>query len=187
MKAQANPHASMRFGWAFFRWSLAAIIAAGAVVVTTFIATSSIVAAQMVVLNNGGDEAPPQGGFSVKKVDAKIIDALADFNRYSEKLAWEKAFKAIAPLADVEVNGMIPGKDGFYFPARQAVMKTFLAMPPEGREAYRLFNDAKAKQLFEQATKHPDTSDDDIATLAQARGLVLHHIGRPSIRRSARR
>ncbi len=163
----------MRFGRAFFRWSLAAIIAAGAVAVTTFIATPSIVAAQMVVLNNGGEEAPPQGGFSVKKVDAKIIDALADFNRYSEKLAWEKAFKAIAPLADVEVNGMIPAKDGFYFPARQAVMKTFLAMPPEGREAYRLFNDAKAKQLFEQATKHPDSSDDDVATLRKLAGLYF--------------
>src|SRR5439155_14946597 len=115
----------------------------------------------------------PTGGFTLKKVDPKITDALSDFNRYAEKLAWEKAFKAIAPLAEVEVNGMIPGKDGFFFPARQAVMKTFLSMPPDGREAYRLFNDAKAKQLFEQATKHPDSSDDDVPTLRKLLGLYF--------------
>ena len=102
----------MRVGRSFFRRCRAALWAAG-------IACGISVAcsAQMVVFNNGGDDEQAQsGGFTVKKVDPKITDALADFSRYSEKLAWEKAFKAIAPLADVEVNGMVPSKDGFLFP-----------------------------------------------------------------------
>ena len=119
------------------------------------------------------DEAAPQSGFLVKKVDAKITDAMTDFSRYVEKQAWEKAFKAVEKFAETDVTGMIPAKDGFYFPARQAIMKTFLSMPPEGRDAYRLFNDAKAKQLLEQATKHPDTSEDDVATLRKLLGMYF--------------
>ncbi len=123
--------------------------------------------AQIVRIVNGVAQTddPQSGGFTLKKVDPKITDALTDFNRYADKQAWEKAFKAVEPIADVEVNGMLPSKDGFYFPARQAVMNAFLSMSPEGKEAYRLFNDARAKQQFEQATNHPDTSDDNIPGL----------------------
>jgi outer membrane protein assembly factor BamB len=158
----------MRVGQVFFRWWRAAIWAAALVVIPNLSAP-----AQVMVFNGNDEEVSTAGGFTLKKVDPKITDALADFNRYVEKLAWEKAFKAIAPLADVEVTGMVPSKDGFLFPARQAVMNTFLAMPPEGREAYRLFNDAKAKQLYDQATQHPDTSDDDIPTLRKLLGLYF--------------
>ena len=98
----------MRFGQAFFRWCRAALLAAG--VVSFFSWTD---AAQVIINGMMQEEAPAQTGFMVKKVDAKIIDALSDFNRYSEKQAWEKAFKAIEKLSETEVTGMIPSKDGF--------------------------------------------------------------------------
>ncbi|HEX3358831.1 MAG TPA: PQQ-binding-like beta-propeller repeat protein [Tepidisphaeraceae bacterium] len=160
MRTGDTPLPSMRFGQPFFWCCRAAIIALALVFSTTG-------DAQAIRIVNGvmQTDEPAAGGFVLKKVDPKITDALADFNRYAEKQAWEKAFKAVEPLADVEVNGMIPSKDGFYFPARQAVMNSFLSMSAEGREAYRLFNDARAKQQFEQATNHPDTSDDNIPAL----------------------
>src|SRR4051812_14912971 len=168
MSIEDTPLSTMPFGQLFVRWSRAAWAAALGILI------ASNAFAQVFIANGmADDEAVPKGGFTVKKVDAKITDALSDFSRYSEKQAWEKAFKAVEKLAETEVTGMLPAKDGFFFPARQAVMKTFLSMPPDGREAYRLFNDPKAKQLFEQAAKHPDSSDDDVPTLRKLLGLYF--------------
>ena len=50
-------------------------------------------------ISSAGEEAPKTGGFSVKKEDAKIIEQFEDFERYRDKKAWEKAFKALAPTA----------------------------------------------------------------------------------------
>ena len=60
----------------------------------------------------------------------------------------------------MNLQGMLPsGKDGLLIPSRQQVWRALASLPADGRAAYRLFNDAKAKQLFEQA-KAPETADE---------------------------
>jgi outer membrane protein assembly factor BamB len=105
------------------------------------------------------DQTNQPGGFQLKKEDRKIIDALADFERYRDKKAWDMAFRSVTTLTETPSKGMIQAKDGFWFPSNVRIFKSLVSLPPEGREAYRAFNDAKAKQLFEQA-KSPDANDE---------------------------
>ncbi len=99
-------------------------------------------------------------GFSVHKEQRPVSDAFEDFERYRDKKAWEKAFGAIAKVSegsgealvpDSNSSGtrrLVPDKDGFLVPTELKVRAELLSLPPEGREAYRLFNDAKAAQLL---------------------------------------
>ncbi len=90
-------------------------------------------------------------GFSVRKADDKFVNAIDDFQRYRDKKAWELAFRSLTNVMNVDPKLMAPSKDGFMLPARQRIMELLVTLPPEGREAYRLFNDAPAKQLYDQA------------------------------------
>src|SRR5438045_1329489 len=63
----------------------------------------------------------PQRGFSVRKEDAKVIDAFEDFRRHSQKKAWELAFKAVASITEKDPKGMVPVGDGLMMPTRQRV------------------------------------------------------------------
>ncbi len=116
---------------------------------------------QMMVQQGGDDETQTNqpGGFQLKKEDRKIIDALSDFERYRDKKAWDLAFRSITTLTETPSRGMIQAKDGFWFPSNVRIFKSLVSLPPEGREAFRAFNDAKAKQMFEQA-KAPEASDE---------------------------
>src|SRR4051794_23993633 len=100
----------------------------------------------MMAQSDDGNENKQQAGFSIRKEDQKIIDALDDFARYSGKEAGEKAFASLATAADATPTGLIPSKDGFYIPTRIRIRQVLCSLSPAGRSAYRLFNDAKAKQ-----------------------------------------
>jgi outer membrane protein assembly factor BamB len=104
----------------------------------------------------------PVAGFVVPKADTKTIDKLDDLDRYIGKKAWELAFKAVGGI-DVEGKGMVPGEGveqkGFLFPIGRRVSESLLHLSAEGRESYRLFNDASAKVLWEklQGAKSPSS------------------------------
>jgi outer membrane protein assembly factor BamB len=100
-------------------------------------------------------------GFSVRKTDDKFVNAVDDFQRYRDKKAWELAFRSLTSVTGVDPKLMAPSKDGFMLPARQRIMELLVSLPPDGREAYRLFNDAPAKQMYEQATATASTSPAD--------------------------
>lgn len=113
-------------------------------------------------------------GFSVRKEDRKFVDALDDFGRYVEKKAWDRAFRSIATLAESDPKGMVPATDGFFVPARQRVWRSLTGLPPEGKQAFRLFNDAQARQLLTKAqaageeassTSSSSAGNEEIATL----------------------
>jgi len=91
------------------------------------------------------EAAPKQQRFSIRKADDKFVNALEDFERYRDKKAWEQAFHAIESTGIVDVAVMVALQDGFVLPARRRVQQLLSSMPPEGRDAYRLFNVAKAK------------------------------------------
>jgi outer membrane protein assembly factor BamB/TolA-binding protein len=108
--------------------------------------------AQIIAMANGpaGDDGPKTPGFSVHKEPQAIVDALSEFERYCGKEAWEKAFASLAIAADANPTGLMPAKDGFYLPTRLRVRQALMGLSPAGRAAYRLFDDAKAKQAFDQ-------------------------------------
>jgi outer membrane protein assembly factor BamB len=98
-----------------------------------------------------GDDAPTPNtspGFSVHKEQRPVWDAFEDFERYRDKKAWEKAFGALAKIDEGKPGHLVPDKDGFLVPTELKVRAELLSLPPDGREAYRLFNDAKAAQML---------------------------------------
>jgi hypothetical protein len=114
------------------------------------------------------DDSNPQKkstGFSLRKEDIKVIDALKDFERYRDKKAWELAFRAISGVAEGESKGMVPSKDGFFVPMRRQIWRSLASLPPEGREAYRLFYDAKGKQAFDALVNKSVEEATDLASL----------------------
>ena len=134
------------------------ILCAAALFSTLF---SHVTSAQIQVDDEEQTNQP--GGFSLKKEDRKVIDALSDFDRYRDKKAWDMAFRSLTTLTETPSKGMIQAKDGFWFPSKVRIFKSLVSLPPEGREAFRAFNDAKAKQLFEQAQARD--AADEIAAL----------------------
>lgn len=114
------------------------------------------------------DEETPQrpAGFSIKKEDPKVIEHLEDFARYRDKKAWDKAFKSLTAAIDTSVIGALaPAKDGFWIPTRLRVRQLLATLPPDGRDAYRLFNDAKAKQDYDQIIARDNAGDGDTLPL----------------------
>lgn len=133
-------------GCTILRGALAALVVA----VLAFPADGQIrrgVVRNGMIVEEGQDE--QHDGFSVRKEDAKFNDALADFERYRDKKAWELAFRSLDLLADGKREGMVAAGDGFFVPSAQRVMLALTSLPPDGKQAFRLFYDAKAKQLLE--------------------------------------
>jgi outer membrane protein assembly factor BamB len=129
---------------------------------------------QVMIVGNGvmtitsaddGPETPTV--FTVPMADTKTIDKLDDFDRYVNKKAWELAFRTMNAV-EADSKGMVPpasggtesGKGkGFLFPATVRIKQSLIHLPPEGRDAYRLFNDAAAKALWEKVGKARSPGD----------------------------
>ncbi len=134
-----------------------------------------------VILNGWiSDDTPqPAPGFSVPKADSKTIDKLDDLDRYIAKKAWELAFRAVNDI-DVEGAGMAPGapgspNKGFFFPIARRVSESLLHLSPEGRDSYRLFNDASAKQAWEKLQNARSPANAVIADEATALRKMVDH------------
>ncbi len=92
------------------------------------------------------------GGFGLRQVDLKTADAASDVQRLSEKGAWEKVFAALEQVQEAEAGTMIAvGQSGLLIPAQRWAAEQLIVMPAEGRAAFRLFHDAAARQVWEQA------------------------------------
>ncbi|HKD38235.1 MAG TPA: PQQ-binding-like beta-propeller repeat protein, partial [Pirellulales bacterium] len=115
--------------------------------------------------SDASNENAPKG-FGVLKADSKVVEQLDDFDRYAAKKSWELAFRALNSLNEANSKGMVPVKGGFLVPIRVRAQQSLLNLPPEGREAYRLFNDAAAKQLWDRLQNaKPGVPSDEVATL----------------------
>jgi outer membrane protein assembly factor BamB len=115
--------------------------------------TTIPVRAQMVFINGvaqNADSGTPSG-FSVHRDSQNVSEAMEDFERYRDKKAWEKAIGAFNKLIDAKPSGLVADKSGFYISAVEKVQAELLSLPADGREAYRLFNDAKAEQMLRDA------------------------------------
>jgi len=150
-----------------------------AAVVVAIVGRIAISAHAQVVVTSAGvedaasdDQANAPKGFAVLKADSKIVEMLEDFKRYSGKKSWELAFHALSSIDEASSPGLVPAGDGLLVPIRTRVEQCLLRLPPEGRDAYRVFNDANAKQLWGRLQDARGMPSDELETL---RKLVEHY------------
>lgn len=92
-------------------------------------------------------DAGKQPGFSVS-VDDAVVNAFTVFERHVQRGSWEKAFRALEEPPAEKRKGTMPTGDGFIVPARQRIWDALVALPADGRAAFRVFQDAAAVKLF---------------------------------------
>ena len=101
---------------------------------------------------------PVERGFSIV-VDDRLGDSLAKYDEYVQAHAWDKAFRILADVPEDKWSSLQPDQQGFIRPASGRVRESILQLPADGREAYKIFFDPKARLLFAQipsATKEQD-------------------------------
>jgi outer membrane protein assembly factor BamB len=89
--------------------------------------------------------------FNLPSLPGDVSEALEDFGRHSKRGAWERAFKSLQKMQEANPNGMVPSSEGFLLSARARLWEALAALPPEGRDAYRIFFDPEAKKLIAEA------------------------------------
>ena len=93
----------------------------------------------------------PNRPLQMPPASSEAREAIEDFDRFKRRSAWERAAKALYGIPDAQMNRFVDGQDGFIIPLAQKRRELLLALPPEGQAAYKLFYDAEARQIFEQA------------------------------------
>ncbi|HEY2761180.1 MAG TPA: PQQ-binding-like beta-propeller repeat protein, partial [Pirellulales bacterium] len=133
--------------------------------------------------------------FLLSTVGTDVTEAISDYRRYCQRQQWEKAFKELEKVGSAKPTGLIPDKDGAMVPPSVMLARLLADLPDEGKSAFRLFHDADAKTLLEQAqgkdeeanltklaTEYLFTSSGDVAAdrlgdLLFERGEFGHAIG----------
>ena len=81
----------------------------------------------------------------------EVKEALDDFDRFKRRNAWERALKALYTIPEEQTLRFVDGENGFILPVARQRRSLLGALPAEGQAAYRLFYDAEAKKLYEEA------------------------------------
>jgi outer membrane protein assembly factor BamB len=103
------------------------------------------------VLNISEDVDASQRMFLLPGGGSEFKEALQDFHRYVERAAWEKAFKSLETVRNTKVQGLVSGDQGLQIPLTTLIQQMLADLPAAGKAAYRLFNDAEAKKLLDDA------------------------------------
>ena len=78
-------------------------------------------------------------------------EALDDFERFQRRGAWERALKSLYTIPDDQALRFVDGENGFIIPIARRRRSILAALPPDGQAACRLFYDAEAKKLLDEA------------------------------------
>jgi outer membrane protein assembly factor BamB len=78
-------------------------------------------------------------------------EAFDDFERFKRRGAWERATKALYAIPEAQASRFVDGPDGFIIPVSRKRRAVLAGLSPEGLAAYRLFYDADAKKMLDQA------------------------------------
>lgn len=100
----------------------------------------------------------PSQPFSLAVVHNDVLEPIQNYERYRERSQWEKAFKELEKLAAAKTTGLVPDKDGIMVPRPVLLQRLLAELSDEGKKAYRVFHDAEAKKLLEEA-KGKDEAD----------------------------
>jgi len=139
----------------------------GITLVGLLLATSAVHAQAVLALSVAGAEATEGEGkgkylFNFPTQTNEVRESLDDFQTYVGRGAWEKAFQSLDAARKAPADKLVAGSDRFAMPIESRLRQMLVAMPPAGREAYRLFYDAAAKKLLDEAT-----GDKELANLQQ--------------------
>jgi hypothetical protein len=107
------------------------------------------VAPGQVIIERGGSDQAATAAFQVT-LDESLETAFADFERHVGRQAWDKAFQPLMDLPADKQGGMLPTKDGYLISARARIREALSDLPPDGREAFRIFYDARAQKLYDE-------------------------------------
>ena len=149
-------------------WLLSLLCAAALLVLglSILLSAPADLAAQKVAaiaIGPGGSANPAvDRGFSIA-FDDRLNDSLAKFDEDVQARAWDKAFRILADVPEDKWSSMLPDRHGFIRPASVRIREAILELPADGREAYRLYFDAKARRLFESVRTAPKEDDVKIA------------------------
>ncbi len=89
----------------------------------------------------------------------EVKEALEDFDRFQKRGAWERALKALYTIKEDQALRFVDGEDGFIIPVARKRRELLSALPPDGQSAYRLFYDADARKLLDQARGDHEKAD----------------------------
>ena len=79
-------------------------------------------------------------------------EAIEDFDRFQRRGAWERALKSLYTIPEDQTRRFIDGENGFIIPIERKRRSILAALAPNGQAACRLFYDAEAKKLFDEAS-----------------------------------
>jgi len=105
----------------------------------------------------------PSRPIQMPPASTEVKEAIEDFERFQRRGAWERAFKALEGIPEDQQDRFVDGEDGFIIPVSLKRRMLLESLPTEGRVAYRLFRDAEARRLLDEA-KAAD-AEEELATL----------------------
>jgi outer membrane protein assembly factor BamB len=79
-------------------------------------------------------------------------EAIDDFDRFQRRGAWERALKSLYTIPEDQTRRFIDGENNFIVPIERKRRSILSALAPNGQAACRLFYDAEAKKLFDEAS-----------------------------------
>jgi len=94
----------------------------------------------------------PDRPLQMPPASTEVKEALDDFERFQRRSAWERALKSLYTIPEEQTHRFIDGEKGFIIPVARKRHSVLAALPPQGQAAYRLFYDAEARKLFEEAS-----------------------------------
>jgi outer membrane protein assembly factor BamB len=126
----------------------------GSVLILACLASPPILRAQDAAPSVPADKVSnddPARPLQMPPATTEVKEALEDFDRFRQRGAWERAFKALYTINEDQAQRFVDGDDGFIIPVARKRREILSALPPEGRSAYRLFHDAEARELYDEA------------------------------------
>ena len=93
----------------------------------------------------------PDRPIQMPPASSEAKEAFDDFERFGRRGAWERAAKALYAIPEAQATRFVDGQDGFIIPVARKRRAAFAGLAPEGQAAYRLFYDAEARKLLDQA------------------------------------
>jgi outer membrane protein assembly factor BamB len=93
----------------------------------------------------------PARPLQMPPASTEVKEAIDDFERFSRRQAWERALKAIYTIPENQALRFVDGEKGFIIPVARKRRLLLTALAPEGQAAYRLFYDAEARKLLDEA------------------------------------
>lgn len=102
-------------------------------------------------MDRSADRKKPNSAFTLPTQSTDAKDALDDFERMVKHEQWEQAFAALETVSKKAQTGFVDRNDGVLVPGTQLVRSLLADLPTAGKNAYRLFYDSQAMQLWDQA------------------------------------